>query len=157
MVGGLRVVDTEVFAQVKQAAPTTVQVLHFCPGKTTLPRLDAEATKYKRWFLNRVVITYEPTATISDAATVTYGILPGKPATGVSDDGKIMALRPFNKHAVWKGSSLTVSRNIMAQPLLYCNGDGDDYTAFCVYLVATDTTKGVFKIAYDLQLSYPQP
>lgn len=151
MVGGLRCVDTEVYTH-----KAGLNVLVFSPGKTTLPRLDAEASKYNRWTLNRVTVSFESSAVVTDESTFTYGILPGAKADSVKEDN-ITALRPFVQHAAYKNGSLTVTRAIMSQPYLYCNGADADATAFCLYLAATAAGKGVFKISYDVTLSYPKP
>lgn len=144
--------DTEVLPQTKG-----LMVCVFSPGKTGLVRLDAEAGKYNRWSLNRVTISYEPTSAMTNTNTITMGILPGKKDETVKDAAAIMKLRPFIKQAVWKGSSLTVTRSIMPQQYLYCSGDGKDDVAFGLYIFVDDATVGVVKISYDISLTYPKP
>lgn len=153
--GGIRIVDTEVLGLTEDAAK--VQVLQFSPGKTKLVRLDNEATKFRRWSLVRVVINYQPTAALSDSGSITYGILPGPKSSAVKAEGDIMKLRPFQKHALWKSSSLTVSSNIMIQPHMLTNDDKEDSVGFCIYICTTNKGLGVFRISYDLVLNYPNP
>lgn len=151
MVGGLRCVDTEVFTHKKD-----FQVMTFCPGSSGLPRLDAEAAKYSRWTLNRVTITFESAAVVTDVATFTYGILPGM-VVATLDKAGITKLRPFVQHAAYKNGSITVTKSIMSQPYLYCSGTDADAVAFCLYINAGAEGKGVFKVSYDVSLAFPKP
>lgn len=147
--------DTEVLALTADAKK--LQVMIFSPGKTGLARLDAEAAKYSRYYINRVTITYSATASISDQTVVTYGLCPGAQASSIKGDGDITKLRPFNKHAAWNSSSSTVSRNIQATPYLYTNGVDEDHVAFCLYITTGNEKLGCVKITYDVMMSYPIP
>lgn len=131
-------------------------VCSFCPGKTGLVRLDHEATKFKRWSLIRVIITYQPTASLSDKGAITYGILPGPQDKTVTLE-KIVQLRPFQKHALWKSSSITVSASIMVQQHMYTSGTNEDSVGFCLYINTSDNTLGLFRIHYQIALNYPEP
>lgn len=153
--GGVRIVDTEVLSFTDKSA--TVQAIPFCPGKTTLVRLDNEAAKFRRWSLIRVVINYQPTASLGDSGAITYGILPGPTNGKIAAETDIMKLRPFQKHALWKSSSLTISSNIMIQPHMLTNGTSEDAVGFAIYVSTTDKALGVFKISYDIVLNYPNP
>lgn len=154
MPGGIRVNDTEVFSISK---PTDVVSLVFCPGKTTLPRLDREAAKYGRWSLIRVIISYQPTASLADKGAITYGILPGPASSTVSKEADIVKLRPFQKHALWKSSSITVSSNIMIQKHMYTGNTTEDSVGFTVYFSTADEKVGVVRVSYELALNYPKP
>lgn len=151
--GGVQINDSEVFTIPKA---DDVVVLEFCPGKTGLVRLDNEAKKFKRWSLIRVVITYQPTASLSDSGSITYGILPGPKDTTVVKD-TITRLRPFQKHALWKSSSLTVGSNVMIQSHMLTSGNNEDSIGFCVYIQTSNKDLGVFRVTYSVVLNYPEP
>lgn len=154
MPGGVRIKDTEIFSLTKAS---DVLRLPFCPGKTTLPRLDNEAAKFGRWSLVRVIITYQPTASLADKGAITYGILPGPPSDKIKSEGDIMKLRPFQKHALWKSSSLTVTNTIMIQKHMYTNANSEDAVGFTIYISTADNALGILKLNYEVVLNYPKP
>lgn len=153
--GGIKLVDTEVLPF--ETKPSTLQVLEFCPGKTTLVRLDNEANKFGRWSLVRVVFTYQPTASLGDSGSITYGILPGPKSATIKAESDIARLKPFNKHSLWKASSLTVGSNICIQKHLITAGTDADSVAFCLYLSTSKPDLGLMKVSYHLILNYPHP
>lgn len=154
--GGVRISDTEILAQ-----SADFLVLEFCPGRTGLPRLDNEADKFTRWSLIRVVLTYQPTASLGDSGSFSYGILPGpKNATVKAED--ITKLRPFQKHSLWKSSSLTVSNNIAVQRHMFTSSKDakdrlEDSVAFSVYIKTSNKDLGTFRVNYSVVLNYPKP
>lgn len=152
--GGIKIRDTEIFPMPDKEK---LLVLQFCPGKSTLTRLDYEALKYRRWSLIRVSFSYQPTAALSDSGSVTYGILPGPADMKVVKEGDITKLKPFQKHSLWKSSSLTVSSNICIQPHYMTNATSEDSVAFTMYLWTTNNSLGVMRVTYDLFLNYPKP
>lgn len=154
--GGIRISDTEILSQSDK-----LFVLEFCPGRTGLPRLDNEAAKFTRWSLIRVVLTYQPTASLSDSGSFTYGILPGPKSDTIKADD-ITKLRPFQKHSLWKSSSLTVSNNITVQKHLFTSVPAstdrlEDAVAFSVYIFTSKKDLGTFKVSYSVVLNYPKP
>lgn len=157
--GGVRLVDTEVVAY--GTISDKVLQVPFSPGKTKLTRLDLEGAKFGRWGFNRIILTFVPTASLTETGSIAYGVLPG-PSTNIGK-GDITKLKPFQKHAVWKSSSITVSNNIMIQPHMLTNGDTADHVAFTIYmqfegLPTTSTSgSGVFKVTYDLYFNFPHP
>lgn len=151
--GGVMLNDVEVLPVTEK---DKLFVCSFCPGKTGLVRLDHEASKFKRWSLIRVNITYQPTASLGDSGAFTYGILPGPKDNSVTAE-KIVQLRPFQKHALWKSSSITVSANIMVQQHMYTNGNSEDHVGFCIYILTSDNTLGLLRISYQVALNYPEP
>lgn len=154
--GGVRITDTEILSQSEK-----LFVLEFCPGRTGLPRLDNEANKFTRWSLIRVVLTYQPTASLSDSGSFSYGILPG-PKNDTLTEKDITKLRPFQKHSLWKSSSLTVSNNIVVQRHLFTAAPAEttrleDSVGFCVYIFTSKKDLGTFRVNYSLVLNYPKP
>lgn len=160
MPGGVRIVDTEVLPLT--AEPDKLGVVQFCPGSTGLVRLDNEANKFGRWTLLRVVFTYQPTASLSDSGSITYGILPGPLNSSVTKD-TITKLKPFQKHSLWKSSSITVSRNIMMQMHMLTGKVVDtpttteDMVGFCFYYTTTKPSLGVLRVSYEVVLNFPKP
>lgn len=159
MPGGVKIVDTEVLGlpAIPSGKSASFMVMSFCPGNTKLVRLDNEAGKFKRWSLIRVNIVYQPTASLSDSGSITYGILPGPKSALIDEESEILKLRPFQKHSLWKASSITVSGSIMIQPHMLTNGEKEDNVGFCLYISTTKPEVGCFRISYDLILNYPNP
>lgn len=154
--GGVRITDTEVLSQGKD-----LFVLQFCPGRTGLPRLDNEGNKFSRWSLVRVVLTYQPTASLSDSGSITYGVLPG-PQDNTIKETDITKLRPFQKHSLWKSSSVTISPNIVVQKHLFTANSTvtdrlEDSVAFCIYFKSSNSTLGTIRVSYTVILNYPKP
>lgn len=149
---GVTLRDTEVIASAK----ATLQVIEFCPGKTGLTRLDAEASKFTRYQFHSAQVAFKATASTTTSGQITFGILPGAKNDNIKTAGDIMKLRPFRVGAVWKSDSISVPRNVTPQNYLYTNGTGDDDVAFCIYIYNSEGS-GTFAITYNLTLSYPNP
>lgn len=155
--GGIRLNDTEVLA-VTDAA-TKMQAVEFAPTRSTLTRLDNEGNKFGRWSLIRVVINYIPTASLADTGTITYGILPGPINDTIKEEGDICKLKPFQKHSLWKSSSITVGNSVCIQRHLLVRKTNlnEDVVAFTLYISTTNRKMGVFRITYNVVLNYPKP
>lgn len=92
---------------------------------------------------------------MNEASVITYGIGPGAKMAGVKDKNAILKLRPVQSHAAWKTTSISVGPEINPQTHMFCNGDGEDDVAFCLYSIGSD--KGTFVFKYHLTLEYPIP
>lgn len=151
----IRLRDLEAFA-IADDKKGKLMTWVFCPGKFGVTRLDNFGTMYSQYQIHSVSIAWKSEASTTTDGTVTYGIRPGPANQKITDKGTILKLRPFKSHAVWKSDSITVGRQVMQQPWLYCNGIADDNAAFTLYAVASNNS-GYFQITYDLTLRYPHP
>lgn len=152
---GSRIRNTEVWTLSKGRE---IQVMVFTPGKTGLPLLDAEASKFTRFKLFSVSIAFKATASTTTTGELAWGIAPGQKLSEIKDKASVLKLRPALIGAIWKSNSTTVGRQISPQPFLYCNDETRDGVAFCIYAwLEADSVSGVFQITYDLEFSYPNP
>lgn len=148
----IRLRDTEV-----TNVPKALTKLEFCPGKTSLPRLDYEAAKFARWRVISVSVKYSPTCSYTTDGAVVYGIISGPPDSAIKTPSDVLKLRPFQAHSAWKTSRIVIPRNIQAQTFLYTSGSSPDHTAFTIYYAGPDDNKGMLQITYDVELSFPNP
>lgn len=155
--GGIRLNDTEVLAIT--AKTSELQMVEFAPTRSTLVRLDNEGNKFGRWSLIRVIINYIPTASLSDSGTIAYGILPGPKSDLIKAEADICKLKPFQKHALWKSSSITVGNSVCIQRHLLIKSTqiSEDVVAFTLYISTTKPNMGLIRITYSVVLNYPKP
>lgn len=136
-------------------ASTSVQALTFRPSGSGLSRLDNIGKLYKRWKLKFVNIAYKSVYSTTTDGVVTYGIMAGGKDGDINTEDKITKLRPMERHAVWKSTTISVGPDIQSSPYLYTDKDDVDGVAFTVYLYSTkDST---LQFSYMVELSFPHP
>lgn len=147
----IRLRDAETKAPVK----ATYVDIKFSPGKTGLARLDGFGKMYQQYTIHSVSVAWVSQAATTQSGVVSFGIVPGVGKYDTHD--KIQKLRPMRSVALWKSESITLGRNIMQQPWMYCDQDTDkDGPAFTVCVLA-DEALGYIKVTYDVELRYPHP
>lgn len=155
MMGSQRVRNTE-FWTPKETKK--IETFTFAPGKTGLALLDAEASKFTRYKINSISITYRATASTTQEGEIAWGFAPGTLSTEVKDKATILKLRGAKLHALWRTDGFTLGPSIQPQPHLYCEDSTRDGVAFVMYVwMEAASSLGSFQISYDLTLSYPNP
>lgn len=155
MMGSQRVRNTEFWTP---TTPKQLLTFSFTPGSSGLALLDAEASKFTRYKIHSVSITYRATASTTQEGEIAWGFAPGSVLDEIKTKADILKLRGAKLHALWRTDGFTLGANIQPQPFLYCSDATRDGVAFVMYLFM-DAAKalGSFQISYDLTLSYPNP
>lgn len=146
--------DTEVFEHTPSSG--TFASHEFNPAPDKLVRLSAEAAKYHRFRIRSMVISWVGTSSASTDGVVKLGIAVG-PSIGSVNGSKITSLRPGFVGPVWKTQSIKVGTEVMLQNHLISGKSGDaDSVAFTLY-VDSPKDKGVIKVSYVVEFSFPVP
>lgn len=144
--------DTEVFA-----SADTFTAIEFYPHNAHLPRLKAEASKFTRYRINSVQISWVPACASTTTGDCRFGVVVGAADATFTSDG-ILAMRPMKVVAVWQPATITLKgAYVMLQNHLLVGKAGDnDSVAFTLYV---DTAKkgGNWTVSYDVTFSYPKP
>lgn len=155
-------------AEVIGALANKFYSIRFCPGQikdivsgTTAVTFDAtrlnyEAAKFERYCIKYVNISFKSTASTTTEGQVILGILPG-PNDSTITAANVTKLRPMEVGPAWRSFSISVGREVQAQPYLYCNGTDADSVAFTIYLNSTASSPGVLQLAYMVEFAFPKP